>query len=117
MFVVPHTRYFRYSLMTVSDPGLLFIHRNFFTRAMLDFPDEPLRSPFAPSVIASYQNSVNVLRIIRAQYDARKEAMGRMWPVWAKAIMCAVSHLLIIPYRIGAVKLMLCIGYFSDCRS
>lgn len=112
---IAYARSFRYSLMAVSNPGLLFIHRNFFTRAMLDFPDEPLRSPFAPSVIASYRNSVNVLRLVRAQFDACKEAMGRMWPVWARAIMCAVSCLLIILYRTGAVNFMLCIGYFGDC--
>jgi hypothetical protein len=34
---------------------MLYIHRNYFAKPMLEYPDNPLRSPFAPSFLVSYR--------------------------------------------------------------
>lgn len=59
---------------------------------MIDYPGNPLRSPFAPSVLATYRSASYMLRLFREHYEGYRTLMARMWPVWAKAIACAVCH-------------------------
>ena len=41
---------------------LMYIHRSFFARALLDHPTNPLRSPYAPSVLSAYQCASLLIR-------------------------------------------------------
>lgn len=59
---------------------------------MIDFPEDPLRSVFAPSVVAAYHSACRFLRLHRDAYGLRKDLLDRIWHVWAQCISCLVSR-------------------------
>ncbi|KLO09678.1 hypothetical protein SCHPADRAFT_833710 [Schizopora paradoxa] len=69
---------------------LLYIHRNFFARALLDSPTNPLRSPFAPSFLAAYRSATQLLKVLRENFDAFSYLFIRLWPIWAHALAASV---------------------------
>ena len=71
---------------------LLFLHRGYFARAMIEYPESPLRSPFAPSFLAAYATSITFLRHIRSVFDIEAEMMLRFWSCWAHALAAAVRR-------------------------
>lgn len=42
-------------LSQIRSHSMLFIHRSFFARALLDHPENPLRGPYATSFLATYR--------------------------------------------------------------
>lgn len=70
---------------------LLYIHRNHFARALLECPNNPLRSPYAPSFLASYRNATMLLRVLRRDYAQHPNLYLRNWPVWTRALAASVS--------------------------
>ncbi|KAH8109667.1 hypothetical protein DFH11DRAFT_913070 [Phellopilus nigrolimitatus] len=83
---------FLHPLVTVwyKDTSLLHIHRNFFARAMLESPCDPLHSPFARSFLATYCSATRILEIIRNHYDRLQLVFLRVWDIWTLAVTCAV---------------------------
>lgn len=77
----------------------LYIHRNFFARALLDFPTNPLRSPFAPSFLAAYRSATQLLKTLRENFDAFSYLFIRLWPIWAHALAASVSTRLFCIWR------------------
>ncbi|KAI5118223.1 hypothetical protein M0805_000719 [Coniferiporia weirii] len=79
-------------LVTVwyKEMTLFYIHRNFFARAILNFPNDPMRSPFVPSFLSTYRSASYLLRIIREAYDEFALVLFRMWPMWANGLSAAV---------------------------
>jgi hypothetical protein len=71
---------------------LLFLHRNFFARAMIKFPDNPLRSPFSPSFLAAYSSSIKFLRTVRACFRHNARLLLGHWPVWVHALTSGVRY-------------------------
>ena len=69
---------------------LLLIHRNFFARAMIDFPDDPMQSVFAPSIIASYRSASYLIRLYSKSYQTQVPRLNRIWFMWAKCVSCSV---------------------------
>ena len=43
---------------------LLYIHRQFFTKVMTENPNNPLDSPYAASVLATFRCAVTVLQVV-----------------------------------------------------
>lgn len=43
--------------------SLLYVHRSFFAQALLDHPENPLRSPYAPSFLAAYRSASDLIRV------------------------------------------------------
>ena len=78
-----------FELLTYS-PVLLLIHRNFFARAMIDFPDDPMQSVFAPSIIASYRSASYLIRLYSKSYQTQVSRLNRIWYMWAKCVSCSV---------------------------
>ncbi|EJD00565.1 uncharacterized protein FOMMEDRAFT_127222 [Fomitiporia mediterranea MF3/22] len=70
--------------------ALLFVHRNFFARAMIKYSANPLRSPFAPSFLAAYACSINILRCARLCYDQNPALVLRIWPLWTHCLTSGV---------------------------
>lgn len=62
------------------------LHRNFFARAILERPEDPTKSIFAPSFLAAYYSSVGVLRLIREHYDDVSHLLMRIWPMWSELL-------------------------------
>lgn len=41
---------------------MLYLHRSFFAQAMLDHPNNPLLSPFAPSFLTAYRSASVIIK-------------------------------------------------------
>lgn len=76
--------------LTWCIPVSLFIHRNLFAKAVIDYPSNPLKSPFAPSFLSAYHSAVALLRILREQFEQRPTLIGRVWLIWGHSICAAV---------------------------
>ncbi|KAG6380168.1 hypothetical protein JVT61DRAFT_8257 [Boletus reticuloceps] len=69
---------------------LLFLHRNFFARALADFPLDPLKSPLRQSFLTAYQSATRVLNTTRKQFAHQPVLCARVWRVWSVAFSAAV---------------------------
>ncbi|KAL5485157.1 hypothetical protein ACEPAI_7799 [Sanghuangporus weigelae] len=81
-----------YPLVTAwnKEESLMYIHRNFFARAILDFPDSPMRSPFAASFLATYRSACNVMRVCRENMHLTYLTILRVWHVWSLCLTSGV---------------------------
>lgn len=75
-----------YTLITV----LLCIHRNFFARAIIDYPQNPMASPFAASFIGAFEAADDVLKILYDYIDFILPVLLRIWPYWSHMLAAAV---------------------------
>lgn len=69
---------------------MLFIHRSFFAQALLDFPTNPLRSPYAPSFLAAYRCASATIKTIVLNFQVFPDLFMRWWPVWSHLLSAAV---------------------------
>jgi hypothetical protein len=58
---------------------MIYLHRSFFSQAMLDFPTNPLRSPYAPSFLTAYRCSSVIIKATAHQFDRCAELAMRVW--------------------------------------
>ncbi|KAL5523829.1 hypothetical protein ACEPAG_8002 [Sanghuangporus baumii] len=81
-----------YPLVTAwnKEESLMYIHRNFFARAILDFPDNPMRSPFAASFLATYRSACSVMRVCRENMHLIYLTILRVWHVWSLCLTSGV---------------------------
>lgn len=71
--------------------AMLYIHRSFFAQAMLDFPSNPLRSPFAPSFLAAYRCASAIIKTSSMNFQKYPELFARFWTIWTHLLSAAVS--------------------------
>ncbi|KAJ7704352.1 hypothetical protein B0H17DRAFT_921443 [Mycena rosella] len=72
------------------DLMLLFLHRAFFAQVMIENAADPLKSPYAHSVLAAYQAACNVLDDTFDQYNKKPLLVPRIWRIWSLAFSAAV---------------------------
>ncbi|KAF7316503.1 hypothetical protein MIND_00169400 [Mycena indigotica] len=58
---------------------MLYIHRSFYAQALLDFPTNPLRSPFATSFLTAYRSASVLIKATAYQFDRSAEMAMRVW--------------------------------------
>ncbi|KAJ6573486.1 hypothetical protein DFH09DRAFT_916018 [Mycena vulgaris] len=58
---------------------MVYLHRSFFAQAMLDFPTNPLRSPFATSFLTAYRSASVIIKATAYQFDRCAEMAMRVW--------------------------------------
>jgi hypothetical protein len=71
---------------------LMYIHRSFFAQAIIEQPDNPLKSTYAPSFLAAFRASTTILKSVRDQFDAMPGSCARHWAMWTFAFSAAVSE-------------------------
>ncbi|KAJ7077455.1 hypothetical protein C8R44DRAFT_826138, partial [Mycena epipterygia] len=69
---------------------LLYIHRCFFTHAVLNHPSDPLKSPYGPSFLAGDRSACELLESLRLQFNAFPAEIARFWPLWTHAFSSAI---------------------------
>lgn len=75
---------------------MLFIHRSFFAQALLDFPTNPLRSPYAPSFLAAYRCASATIKTTVLNFQVFPDLFMRWWPIWSHLLSAAVRSWLSI---------------------
>ncbi|PCH44571.1 hypothetical protein WOLCODRAFT_26864 [Wolfiporia cocos MD-104 SS10] len=69
---------------------MLYIHRGFFAQAILDCPENPVRSAYAHSFLSALRAASVIYKTVRAQFAVYPIMCARMWPVWTYAFSAAV---------------------------
>ncbi|KAH8113174.1 hypothetical protein DFH11DRAFT_1511062 [Phellopilus nigrolimitatus] len=80
----------QYLLSLLKDMALQFLHRNFFARALLENPANPMQSAFAPSFIAAFNSAYSLLHVIREHFDVISHVMLRYWSAWTHSLTACV---------------------------
>ncbi|KJA29960.1 hypothetical protein HYPSUDRAFT_210788 [Hypholoma sublateritium FD-334 SS-4] len=70
--------------------ALLYLHRSFFAHAVLDHPVNPLKSPFAPSFLATYRCASGIIKASLNHFDRFPELCGRWWGIWTHLFSAAI---------------------------
>lgn len=85
-----------HAAMRFSDPviytAMLYIHRTFFAQVLLDHPDNPLDSPYAPSFLMAARCASVLIRSFLHHFERCPELCGRFWGIWTHAFTAAVRH-------------------------
>ncbi|KAJ7628452.1 hypothetical protein FB45DRAFT_748903 [Roridomyces roridus] len=69
---------------------LLFLHRAFFAQAMIENASDPMKSPYAHSVLVAYQAACNVLEDTVNQFVKKPLLVARVWRIWSLAFSASV---------------------------
>ncbi|KAK0209958.1 fungal-specific transcription factor domain-containing protein [Desarmillaria ectypa] len=69
---------------------LMYVHRSYFAQALIEKPDNPLKSNYATSVLVTMRSSATILRCVRDQFNQWNGACGRYWTMWTFAFSAAV---------------------------
>ncbi|THH09507.1 hypothetical protein EW145_g1977 [Phellinidium pouzarii] len=80
----------RYMWGLFKEIALLFLHRNFFARAMLESPKKPLASPFAVSLLSAYASAITSLKAMRGYFEKHTQLLLRQWIIWTHALASGV---------------------------
>ncbi|KIK95062.1 hypothetical protein PAXRUDRAFT_827363 [Paxillus rubicundulus Ve08.2h10] len=80
----------RFVMAHAQEVLLLYIHRSFFAQAIIEYPADPSKSPYAFSFIASYRASSTILKIVGDQYMAHPTLCERFWAIWTFAFSAAI---------------------------
>jgi hypothetical protein len=71
--------------------ALLYIHRGYFSIALQNQPQDPLKSNYAPSFLAGYRSSCELISLIRAQFAYYPAQIARFWVLWTHSFSASVS--------------------------
>ncbi|KAJ7216791.1 hypothetical protein B0H12DRAFT_1153995 [Mycena haematopus] len=69
---------------------MIYLHRSFFAQAMLDFPSNPLRSPFATSFLTAYRSASVIIKGTAYQFDRNAEIAMRVWFILHQTFSAAI---------------------------
>ncbi|KAF7366478.1 Fungal-trans domain-containing protein [Mycena sanguinolenta] len=69
---------------------LLYIHRCFFAHAISNHPNDPIKSPYAPSFLAGYRTACDLLASLRVQFNKFPPEIARSWVLWTHAFSSAI---------------------------
>ncbi|KAF5341216.1 hypothetical protein D9611_006108 [Ephemerocybe angulata] len=69
---------------------MLYLHRSFFAQAILDYPTNPLQSPFAPSFLTAYRCASTIIKA-SAHWFTRCETLAtRIWLLLCHTFSAAI---------------------------
>lgn len=74
-----------------SVAAMIYIHRTFFAQALLDHPENPLSSPYAPSFLAANRCASVLIKSFLHYFERCPDLIGRFWGIWTHAFSAAVS--------------------------
>ncbi|KAF8235392.1 hypothetical protein L208DRAFT_1433902 [Tricholoma matsutake] len=79
------------TLEHVRETILMYIHRGFFAQAIIEHPENPLKSQYAPSFLAAYRASATILKSISQQFDMWPNSTARFWIMWISGFTAGVA--------------------------
>ncbi|KAI0277477.1 fungal-specific transcription factor domain-containing protein [Russula aff. rugulosa BPL654] len=81
---------------TMQDVILLFLHRNYFVQALVEDPDDPMRSQYAPSFLATVRASKTILQVVKEQLSIQRVMVCRFWTIWTYTFSATVVFAFIV---------------------
>ncbi|KAI6149927.1 fungal-specific transcription factor domain-containing protein [Pisolithus tinctorius] len=80
----------RFVMSNAREVILLYVHRSYFAKAIIENPANPLNSAYTPSFLAAYRASLTVLHTIKVQYGLHPKLTARFWLIWTFAFSAAI---------------------------
>lgn len=75
---------------TNTKPALLNLHRPYFSLAVKEASDDPLRHKYGASVLSIYRSAWRILTTMQSAYRAAPGITSRYGLVWSHSLACAV---------------------------
>ena len=72
--------------------AMLYLHRSFFAQTMLDHPDNPLSSPFAPSFLAACRSASIIIKAAENLFRRSAPVASRVWFLMYHMLSAAVRR-------------------------
>ncbi|KAL5496085.1 hypothetical protein ACEPAH_3178 [Sanghuangporus vaninii] len=72
-----------------KERALLYVHRNYFARAILEHGGDPMRSPFSLSFLGAYRSASTILKIGSLASEHRSELKINT-PFWAMSLSASI---------------------------
>ncbi|KAH9897653.1 fungal-specific transcription factor domain-containing protein [Cubamyces lactineus] len=79
-----------------KETTLLNLHRPYFSQAVNDKPDDPLRHKYGPSVMAIYRSAWRIFASIKCAYRAVPGIASRMGLIWSHALSGSIVMCLLV---------------------
>ncbi|KAI0091551.1 fungal-specific transcription factor domain-containing protein [Irpex rosettiformis] len=70
--------------------AMIYIHRTFFAQALLDNPDNPLSSPYAPSFLAANRCASVLIKSFIHHFERCPDLCGRFWGIWTHTFSACI---------------------------
>lgn len=83
----------------MREPILMYIHRSFFAQAIIEHPENPLKSQFAPSFLTAYRTASTILRSVSQQFEVWPAPSAGFWALWISAFAAGVVFGAIVTRR------------------
>lgn len=89
----------------------LFLHRNFFVQALVEDPDDPIRSQYAPSFMETIRSAKTIIQRVKEQFSIQRVIVSRFWTIWTftfSASVCVMNPLcglVLSPFRLSLPSL------------
>ncbi|TDL25159.1 hypothetical protein BD410DRAFT_743893 [Rickenella mellea] len=61
---------------------LIHVNRSYFARALMEFPLDPMKSPFASSLLTSYRSALTIVKVIKDQFGVCQSYFIRNKGLW-----------------------------------
>ncbi|KAJ8076442.1 hypothetical protein PM082_000865 [Marasmius tenuissimus] len=80
----------------VATTASIYIHRSFFLKAIKDFPNDPLRSPYSSSFLAAYNGASTVIQLDAKAVSQDPSWLSRRWGAYNSLLSAGVIVGLIV---------------------
>ncbi|KAI0343340.1 hypothetical protein BDW22DRAFT_1374694 [Trametopsis cervina] len=70
--------------------AMIYIHRTFFAQALLDHPENPLSSPYAPSFLAANRCASVLIKSFIHHFERCPDLCGRFWGIWTHTFSASI---------------------------
>jgi hypothetical protein len=61
------------------------VQKLMFFQALVDYPNDPLKSRYAPSFLAGYRAATETISLLKQQYELFPQELARVWVLWTHA--------------------------------
>ncbi|TDL18165.1 hypothetical protein BD410DRAFT_831020 [Rickenella mellea] len=80
----------RFLIISCRNTTFIELHRNYFAKALLECPNDPLSSQYASSFLSTYRASIAAIRNLRAHFNVCSDFLARVFLAWIHAFSALV---------------------------
>ncbi|KAF7770379.1 transcriptional regulator family: Fungal Specific TF [Agaricus bisporus var. burnettii] len=80
----------RYIVFAMREMSRLYLHRGFFTKAIVEHPENPLQSPYHDSIEAVFHCAQTFVERMWNLHSQAETICSRLWFLWAHMFSCSV---------------------------
>lgn len=90
-----------FHITEIKFTGLIYVHRCFFAQAIETHPEDPMKSPYAPSFLAGYRAACDLIASMTTQFSRFPAQIARLWVVWTHGFSASIMLMFIVSRACG----------------